>query len=82
MQILFLLISNRKYIMRGKIKMDTNKLIKGILWGVSTFIGLAVAEGIYRTSVNQINKRELLIGDGEIISDKIEDIEVPFDDRD
>lgn len=62
--------------------MDTNKLIKGIIWGVSTFIGLAVAEGIYRTSVNQINKRELLIGDGEIISDEIEDVEVPFDDRD
>ena len=82
MQILFLLISNREYIMRGKFKMDTNKLIKGILWGVSTFIGLAVAEGIYRTSVNQINKRELLIVDGEIISDEIENIEVPFDDRD
>ena len=61
--------------------MDTNKLIKGIVWGVSTFIGLAVAEGIYRTSVNQINKRELLIGDGEVVSDEIEDIEVPFDER-
>lgn len=62
--------------------MDTNKLIKGIIWGVSTVIGLAVAEGIYRTSVNQINKRELLIGDGEIISDEIENIEVPFEERD
>lgn len=62
--------------------MDTNKLIKGIIWGVSTVIGLAVAEGIYRTSVNQINKRELLIGDGEIISDEMEDIEVPFEERD
>ena len=62
--------------------MDTNKLIKGIIWGVSTVIGLAVAEGIYRTSVNQINKRELLIGDGEIISDEIEDVEVPFENRD
>lgn len=62
--------------------MDTNKLIKGILWGVSTVIGLAVAEGIYRTSVNQINKRELLIGDGEIISDEMEDVEVPFEGRD
>lgn len=62
--------------------METNKLIKGILWGVSTVIGLAVAEGIYRTSVNQINKRELLIGDGEIISDEIENIEVPFEERD
>lgn len=68
--------------------MDTNKLIKGIIWGVSTFIGLAVAEGIYRTSVNRINKRELLIGDGEIISDDIEDLDVeidniesPFDER-
>lgn len=62
--------------------METNKLIKGILWGVSTVIVLAVAEGIYRTSVNQINKRELLIGDGEIISDEIENIEVPFEERD
>ena len=62
--------------------METNKLIKGIIWGVSTVIGLAVAEGIYRTSVNQINKRELLIGDGEVISDEIENIEVPFEERD
>lgn len=65
--------------------METNKLIKGILWGVSTFVGLAVAEGLYRASVNQVNKRALLIGDGEIISEEVEDIddiEVPFEERD
>lgn len=65
--------------------METNKLIKGILWGVSTFVGLAVAEGLYRASVNQVNKRALLIGDGEIISEAVEDIddiEVPFEERD
>ena len=59
--------------------METNKLIKGIVWGVSTIIGLAVAEGIYRSSVNAIDRKALLIGDGEVISDEVEDIEVPFD---
>lgn len=56
--------------------METNKLIKGIVWGVSTIIGLAVAEGIYRSSVNAIDRKALLIGDGEIISDEVEDIEM------
>lgn len=62
--------------------MDTNKLIKGIVWGVSTFIGLAVAEGIYRSSVNAIDRKIMLIGDGEVISEEIDGIEVPFDERD
>lgn len=68
--------------------METNKLIKGIVWGVSTIIGLAVAEGIYRSSVNAIDRKALLIGDGEIISDdveemnvKVDNIELPFDER-
>lgn len=56
--------------------METNKIIKGIIWGVSTVIGLAVAEGIYRSSVNAIDRKTMLIGDGEIISEEIEDIEV------
>lgn len=62
--------------------METNKLIKGIVWGVSTFIGLAVAEGIYRSSVNAIDRKIMLIGDGEVISEEIDDIEVSFDERD
>lgn len=62
--------------------METNKFIKGIIWGVSTIIGLAVAEGIYRTSVNTLDRRTMLIGDGEIISEEIEEVEVPFDERD
>lgn len=56
--------------------METNKIIKGIIWGVSTVIGLAVAEGIYRSSVNAIDRKTMLIGDGEIISEEIEDIEM------
>ena len=59
--------------------METNKIIKGIIWGVSTVIGLAVAEGIYRSSVSTIDRKTMLIGDGEIISEEIEDIEIPFD---
>lgn len=59
--------------------METNKIIKGIIWGVSTVIGLAVAEGIYRSSVSAIDRKTMLIGDGEIISEEIEDIEIPFD---
>ena len=59
--------------------MENNKIIKGIVWGVSTIIGLAVAEGIYRSSVNAIDRKTMLIGDGEIISEEIEDIETPFD---
>lgn len=58
--------------------METNKIIKGIVWGVSTIIGLAVAEGIYRSSINAIDRKTMLIGDGEIISEEIEDIEIPF----
>ena len=68
--------------------METNKLIKGIVWGVSTIIGLAVAEVIYRSSVNAIDRKTLLIGDGEVISDEVEEmnveidnIELPFDER-
>ena len=61
--------------------METNKIVKGIIWGVSTVIGLAVAEGIYRSSVNAIDRKTILIGDGEIISEEIDDIELPFDER-
>lgn len=60
--------------------METNKLIKGIVWGVSTIIGLAVAEGIYRSSVNAIDRKALFIGDGEVISDEVEDLDVEIDD--
>lgn len=52
--------------------METNKIIKGIIWGVSTVVGLAIAEGIYRSSVNALDRRENLIGDAELI-------ETPFD---
>lgn len=50
--------------------MNIDKLKKGIIWGVSTVIGLAIAEGIYRASSNAIDRREL-IGDGEVVSDEI-----------
>ena len=59
--------------------MDINRIVKGAIWGVSTVVGLAIAEGIYRSSVNVIDRREKLIGDCEIISDEIELIETPFD---
>lgn len=60
--------------------MDINKLKKGLVWGISTIIGLAVAEGIYRASVNTIGRREL-IGDGEVISDETEEeVEVKEED--
>lgn len=59
--------------------MDINRVLKGVIWGVSTVIGLAVAEGIYRSSVNVIDRKEKLIGDCEVISDEIELIETPFD---
>lgn len=52
--------------------MDINKIIKGVIWGVSTVVGLAIAEGIYRSSVNALDRRENLIGDAELI-------ETPFD---
>lgn len=54
--------------------MDSNKLLKNVIWGVSAVIGLAVAEGIYRAGISAVNKREL-IGDGEIISEQIENID-------
>lgn len=60
--------------------METNKLIKGIVWGVSTIIGLAVAEGIYRSSVNAIDRKALLIGDVEVISDEVEELDTEMDD--
>lgn len=59
--------------------MDINRVLKGVIWGVSTVVGLVVAEGIYRSSVNVLDRREKLIGDCEIISDEIELIETPFD---
>lgn len=59
--------------------MDINRVLKGVIWGVSTVVGLVVAEGIYRSSVNVLNRREKLIGDCEVISDEIELIETPFD---
>lgn len=52
--------------------MDVNRIVKGVIWGVSTVVGLAIAEGIYRSSVNALNRRENLIGDAELI-------EIPFD---
>ncbi len=54
--------------------MDTNKIIKNVLWGVSALIGFVVAEGVYRAGIGAVNKREL-IGDCEIISEEIEDVE-------
>lgn len=59
--------------------MDINRVLKCVIWGVSTVVGLAIAEGIYRSSVNVIDRREKLIGDCEVISDEIELIETPFD---
>lgn len=58
--------------------MDINRVLKGVIWGVSTVVGLAIAEGIYRSSVNVIDRRDKLIGDCEVISDEIELIETPF----
>lgn len=58
--------------------MDINRIVKGVIWGVSTVVGLTIAEGIYRSSVNVLDRREKLIGDCEIISDEIELIETPF----
>lgn len=52
--------------------MDINRIVKGVIWGVSTVVGLAIAEGIYRSSVNALDRRENLIGDAELI-------ETPFD---
>lgn len=59
--------------------MDINRIAKGVIWGVSTVVGLAIAEGIYRSSINVLDRREKLIGDCEIISDEVELIETPFD---
>lgn len=47
--------------------MDINRIVKGVIWGVSTVVGLAIAEGIYRSSVNALDRRENLIGDAELI---------------
>lgn len=55
--------------------MESNKLIKSVIWGISTVVGLAIAEGIYRSSVNAIERKTLVIGDGEIVSDETETIE-------
>lgn len=52
--------------------MDINRIVKGVIWGVSTVVGLAIAEGIYRSSINALDRRENLIGDAELI-------ETPFD---
>lgn len=52
--------------------MDINRIVKGVIWGVSTVVGLAIAEGIYRSSVNALDRRDNLIGDAELI-------ETPFD---
>lgn len=65
--------------------MDVNRIVRRVLWGVSTVIGLVVAEGIYRAGVSTLNKREL-IGDGEVLSDETvmladinaNDISTPF----
>ena len=54
--------------------MDTNKVMKSVVWGISTIIGLVVAEGVYRASTSKLNKREL-IGDCEVVFDEIEDEE-------
>lgn len=63
--------------------MDINRIVKGVIWGVSTAVGLAIAEGIYRSSVNALDRREKLIGDCEVISDEtvmLENIEVNDED--
>lgn len=57
--------------------MDDNKLFKNVIRGISVVIGIMVAEGIYRAGIGTVNKHEL-IGDGEIVSDKIEDEDIPF----
>lgn len=63
--------------------MDVNGLKKSVMWGISTVIGLAVAEGIYRASTRTVDKKEL-IGDGEVVSDEIvneqEDSDISEDD--
>ena len=51
-----------------------DKMVKGILWGVSALIGIAVAEGLYRTGLTKIDDRNL-IGDGEILSEELEESE-------
>ena len=63
--------------------MDINRIVKGVIWGVSTVVGLVVAEGIYRSGVNVLDRREKLIGDCEVISDEtvmLENIEVNDED--
>lgn len=50
--------------------MNTNKLVKNVLWGVSAFIGFVVAEEIYRAGISSINKRGL-IGDREVMSEEM-----------
>lgn len=63
--------------------MDTNKLLKNVIWGISAVVGLVVAEGVYRAGIGAVNKREL-IGDGEVISEQMEAIydleeeDIPF----
>lgn len=47
-----------------------NKFTRGVLWGVSSIIGLVIADAIYQTSVKTMNKYEL-IGDGEVLSDEM-----------
>lgn len=63
--------------------MDINRIVKSVIWGVSTVVGLAIAEGIYRSSINVIDRKEKLIGDCEVISDEtvmLENIEVNDED--
>lgn len=55
--------------------MKRTRLLDGVLWGVSALIGLVVAEGVYKTSKNTIEKREL-IGDGEVVSDEVMEDEI------
>lgn len=52
--------------------MNTSKLLKNILWGMSALTGFIVADRVYKAGLNAIDKREL-IGDCEVISDEIEE---------
>lgn len=38
--------------------MEANKIVKSILWGVSTVVGIAVAEGVYQASSKAIERKE------------------------
>lgn len=43
--------------------MNTNKIIKNVLWGVSALVGFIVAEGVYKAGLNSIDKHEEIMAD-------------------